>query len=152
VVKDMAGIKSNHCFVTAGGFIYMFPTSCTCPPCRGMEYEKCELVASRDRGVGKRMELKAFIPAIQEKRSNFSSTLERGWAVLAECRVLQRMYINMSENMVANGGHEKISIGRVLVSVSTPPWILKRTSYGPRPLLIHTRKICKCTRTSWTIQ
>ena len=40
VVKDMTGIKSNHCFVTAGGFIYMFPTSCTCPPCRGMEYEK----------------------------------------------------------------------------------------------------------------
>ena len=87
VVKDMAGIKSNHCFVTAGGFIHMFPTSCTCPPCRGMEYEKCELVASGDRGKGKRMELKAFIPAIQEKRSNFSSTLERGRAVLAECRV-----------------------------------------------------------------
>jgi len=76
VVKDMAGIKSNHCFVTAGGFIHMFPTSCTCPPCRGMEYEKCELVASGDRGKGKRMELKAFIPAIQEKRSSFSSTLE----------------------------------------------------------------------------
>jgi hypothetical protein len=73
--------------VTAGGFIHMFPTSCTCPPCRGMEYEKCELVASGDRGKGKRMELKAFIPAIQEKRSNFSSTLERGRAVLAECRV-----------------------------------------------------------------
>jgi len=33
---------------------------------------------------------------------------------------LQRMYLNMSENMVANGEHEKISIGRVLVSVSTP--------------------------------
>ena len=67
--------------------IHMFPTSCTCPPCRGMEYEKCELVASGDRGKGKRMELKAFIPANQEKRSNLSSTLERGWAVLAECRV-----------------------------------------------------------------
>jgi len=67
--------------------IHMFPTSCTCPPCRGMEYEKCELVASGDRGKGKRMELKAFIPAIQEKRSNFGSTLERGRAVLAECRV-----------------------------------------------------------------
>jgi len=26
----------------------------------------------------------------------------------------------MGENMVANGEHEKISIGRVLVSVSTP--------------------------------
>jgi len=33
---------------------------------------------------------------------------------------LQRMYLNMGENMVANGEHEKISIGRVLVSVSTP--------------------------------
>jgi len=30
------------------------------------------------------------------------------------------MYLNMGENMVANGEHEKISIGRVLVSVSTP--------------------------------
>jgi len=87
VVKDMAGIKSNHCFVTAGGFIYMFPTSCTRSPCRGMEYEKCELVASGDREKGMRMELKAFIPAIQEKCSNSGSTLERGWAVLAECRV-----------------------------------------------------------------
>jgi len=30
------------------------------------------------------------------------------------------MYLNMGENMGANGEHEKISIGRVLVSVSTP--------------------------------
>ena len=30
------------------------------------------------------------------------------------------MYLNMSENMVANSEHEKISIGRVLVSESTP--------------------------------
>ena len=34
--------------------------------------------------------------------------------------VLQRMYINMSENMLANGALEKMPIGRVLVSVSTP--------------------------------
>ena len=30
------------------------------------------------------------------------------------------MYLSMCENMVANGKYEKISIGRVLVSVSTP--------------------------------
>ena len=30
------------------------------------------------------------------------------------------MSLIMSENMVANGEHEKISIGRVLVSGSTP--------------------------------
>jgi hypothetical protein len=82
-VKDMPGIKSNHCFVTAGGF----PTSCTCPPCRRMEYVDCELVASGERGEGKRMDLDAFVPPIQEKRSNFEATSKRGWAVLAECEV-----------------------------------------------------------------
>jgi len=86
-VKHMGGIKSNHCFVTVGRFIYMFPTSCTCPPCRRMEYDNCELVASGERREGKRMDLQAFIPAIQEKRSDFAATLERGRAVLAECRV-----------------------------------------------------------------
>ena len=86
-VRDMPGIKSNHCFVTAGGSIWMFPTSCTCPPCRGMDYEKCELVASGERGMGRRMDLDAFVPAIQEKRSNFEATLEQGRAVLAECGV-----------------------------------------------------------------
>jgi len=86
-VKEMQGIKSNHCFVTAGEYILMFPTSCTCPPCRGMEYEKCELVASGERGEGKRMDLDAFIPPIQEKRSNFEATLQQGRAVLAECGV-----------------------------------------------------------------
>jgi len=30
------------------------------------------------------------------------------------------MYLDMGENMVANGEYEKISTGRVLVSVSTP--------------------------------
>ena len=38
------------------------------------------------------------------------------------------MYFNMGENMVANGEHEKISIGRVLVSVSTPLSVLKMLS------------------------
>ena len=86
-VKDMPGIKSNHCFVTAGGFIYMFPTSCTCPPCRRMEYRNCELVVSGERGEGKRMDLDAFVPPIQEKRSNFEADSKQGRAVLAECEV-----------------------------------------------------------------
>jgi len=38
------------------------------------------------------------------------------------------MYLNMGENMVANGEHEKISIGRVLVSVSTPLFFIFYTS------------------------
>jgi len=37
--------------------------------------------------------------------------------------VLQRMYLNMIKNMVANGALEKMSIGRVLVSVSTPHFL-----------------------------
>ena len=87
-VKDMAGIKSNHCFVTTlGGLIHMFPTSCTCPPCRAMEYEKCELVASGERGEGKQMQLRAFTPATQELRSKRGSNLELGRAALAECEV-----------------------------------------------------------------
>jgi len=39
------------------------------------------------------------------------------------------MYLNMGENMVANGEHEKISIGRVLVSVSTP-----HSLHGSKPV------------------
>ena len=38
------------------------------------------------------------------------------------------MSLNMGENMVANGEHEKISIGRVLVSVSTPLFHLLQTA------------------------
>jgi len=30
VVRDVAGIKSHHCFVTCGGYVLMCPTSCTC--------------------------------------------------------------------------------------------------------------------------
>jgi len=40
------------------------------------------------------------------------------------------MYINMGENMVANGEHEKISIGRVLVSVSTPLYLRASLSFN----------------------
>jgi len=85
-VRDMAGIKSNHCFVTASGCIWIFPTSCTCLPCRAMKYEECHLVTTGERGKGKQMKLDAYIPAIQGKRSNFEATLKRGRAVLAECR------------------------------------------------------------------
>jgi len=78
VVKDMGGIKANYCFVTAGGCILMFPTSCTCRPCRAMKYGECELVATRERGQGKQYKLDAFVPAIQEKRSSFEATLSGG--------------------------------------------------------------------------
>jgi len=56
------------------------------------------------------------------------------------------MYLNMSENMVASGEHEKISIGRVLVSVSTPP------SVSPLSLpldLCYTSKSKACRQPSW---
>ncbi|KAM3573261.1 hypothetical protein VYU27_004735 [Nannochloropsis oceanica] len=87
VVRDMAGIKSQHCFVTCGGYVLMFPTSCTCQPCRNMEYDECELVTSGERGGGKRIDLQTFVPAIQEERTTFGSTFERGWAVMAKCKV-----------------------------------------------------------------
>lgn len=88
VVKDFGGIKSNHCFVAvAGSFIRMFSTSCTCPPYRAMEYEKCELVATGERGEGKQMKLRVFTPATQEFRSKRSLYLELERAVLAECEV-----------------------------------------------------------------
>ena len=159
VVKDMAGIKSNHCFVTAGGFIHMFPTSCTCPPCRGMEYEKCELVASGDRGKGKRMELKAFIPAIQEKRSNFSSTLERGRAVLAECRVgdwalmrageEQRQVYSDDKPWRGQGCHQGRGAARVsfLFFMRRKRWWRKSGSSDPRLSVIGREEMClRCGR------
>jgi len=55
----MAGIKSQHNFVTAGGYLYMLPTSCTCQPCKKMMYGECELMASGKRGGGKQVDLKA---------------------------------------------------------------------------------------------
>ena len=45
------------------------------------------MVASGERGEGKRMVLQAFTPAIQEKRRSFEATFKRGRAVLAECEV-----------------------------------------------------------------
>ncbi|GAB5037915.1 Hypothetical protein NocV09_12400020 [Nannochloropsis oceanica] len=91
VVRDMAAIKPHHCFVTCGGYILIFPTSCTYQPCRNMKYDECELVASEERGGEKGIDLQTFGPAIQEKRRDFGSTFEREWAVMDECKVDDRV-------------------------------------------------------------
>jgi len=106
-VKDMPGIKASHCFVTAGEFITIFPTSCTCPPCRRMDYGGCERVASGERGEGKQLKLDAFVPAIQRKRSTFEATLERGEAVLAQCRVGDWVLMRTTEEQLKEYSDDK---------------------------------------------
>jgi len=78
VLRDMAGIKSHHCFVTCGGYVLMFPTFCTCQPCRNMEYDECEQVESREQGGGKRIEMKTFVRATQEKAHHLWLHLRAG--------------------------------------------------------------------------
>ena len=135
-VKDMMGIKSNHCFVTTlGGLIHMFPTSCTCPPCRAMEYEKCELIASEQRGEGKQMHLRAFTPATQELRSKRGSNLELGRATLAECEVGDWVLMRTDEEQrkVYSEDHPKNWTYRGTFRLAQIAQLPTSAMEGPRP-------------------
>jgi len=85
VATTVPGIMAMHCFVVTGGKILMFPTSCTCVPCLAMQYDKCEKVASGERGKGKEVEMRAFTPSTQLVRTELCSRLVHGREELSKC-------------------------------------------------------------------
>jgi len=85
VVKDLGGLKSNHCFVAvAGVFIRKFPTSCTCSPLQGYGVREMRAGGQGEAGGG---EADTTVSATQELRSKRGSNFELGRAVLKECEV-----------------------------------------------------------------